>query len=161
MREAPLHEGVAVAPPAAVALAGFAVAETVEGERADASEAQRLGHRAFATFTGSQQNQGGFLRRTIDRVLGPEAAVQPRARHRHVRLRVVPSLWLLSQRRDVRMFQDLSALDVVRVSSAVVEPIIAGSIAVAALSGIMRLARGGLSYPGSSVAARSPSRLPP
>ncbi len=33
---------------------------------------------------------------------------------RHVRLRVVPSLWLLSQRRDVRMFQDLSALDVVR-----------------------------------------------
>jgi len=48
----------------------------------------------------------------------------------------------------------LGALDVVRLPGALVEPVIAASIAIAAGTGLARLWRGTLSYPGSTGAAR-------
>ncbi len=62
-----------------LALGGIAVAAAVEGEMAGAGEAQRLGRRAFATFTVPQQTQGGLRHQGIEIVLGPEPAAQPRA----------------------------------------------------------------------------------
>lgn len=44
----------------------------------------------------------------------------------------------------------LGALDVVRLSSELVEPVIAASIAIAAATGLLRLRRGTLAYPGST-----------
>ncbi len=54
------------------------------------------------------------LMRTVRGVIRSALHVGTYRSRRHVRVEVVPTLWLLSQRHDVRIFQDLSALDVVR-----------------------------------------------
>ena len=64
------------------------MAEAVEGEVARNGEKKRLGRRDLAAFPGPQEAQIGFLHQVIEIVLGPEAAPQPRAQDRLVRLHV-------------------------------------------------------------------------
>ncbi len=63
-----------------------------------------------ATFTITR----GSLTRRVAGVIRAAEDLGTVVRRRHVRALLVPSLWLLSQRRDCRVFQDLHAIDVVR-----------------------------------------------
>ena len=83
---AALRKGCGVAPPAAVALGGVAVAAAVRAAVAGDGEKKRLGRSDLAAFPRPQETQGGLRHQIIEIVLGPESAAQPRAQHRLVRL---------------------------------------------------------------------------
>jgi type VI secretion system secreted protein VgrG len=66
-----------------------------------------VGHAAVLTV-----ERGPLARKVHGVVRAAEHTGTLRSR-RHARVQVVPTLWLLSQRRDCRIFQDLNAIDIV------------------------------------------------
>ena len=62
-----------------------------------------------ATFTVTR----GALSRKVHGVVAAAEHTGTMRSRRHARVRVMPQLWLLSQRRDCRIFQDANALDIV------------------------------------------------
>jgi type VI secretion system secreted protein VgrG len=71
---------------------------------------------AIETFLGAAarlDTHRGGARRSLQGVVRRVQALGELAAHRFVLMEVVPSLWLLSQRSDVRIFQDMNAVRVV------------------------------------------------